>query len=531
MFECPSCGGELRFDISSQSMLCAYCKETYDPKVIDKDEDAQEQQVFDATVFTCPQCGGEILSTDNEATSFCSFCGAATILSARISKERRPNYIIPFQITKEDCKEAYRRMMKGAIFAPKELKDPDSIDQFRGIYMPYWVYFMRQEGDLNLKGSKSYRSGNYRITEYYDVSGELDAYYKGLSYDASSSFADNISESIAPYDVKGMNQFMPSYLAGFYADTADVEKELYLEEATEIANDATLKALRKVPELQKAGVSLPSGSADQVLHTECKNIDSAVFPVWFLSYRKNDRVAYATVNGQTGKVASDLPVDTKKYLLGSLLLTVPIFLLLNLFFTVTPNTAMLLTSCLAFAALAIHIRELRQIGRVELYLDNKGYRSKMGDSGDADTSLFEKKQKQKKRKRHSLGLTIFFAIFICTFLEPFFAFFFVFTASVTWIVNLVLLVIAIVLSVSGFRMSRNIPDIATVPGFLGSLVAIIIMTGVSIWNPVQDSIYYGAIILAFVAVVFTLVSLIHAYNIQATRPLPQFNKRGGEENA
>ena len=53
-----------------------------------------------------------------------------------------------------------------------------------------------------------------------------------------------------------------------------------------------------------------------------------MFPVWFLSYRKKDRVAYATVNGQTGLVVADIPIDPKRYLLGSLLLAIPIFALL-----------------------------------------------------------------------------------------------------------------------------------------------------------------------------------------------------------
>lgn len=65
-----------------------------------------------------------------------------------------------------------------------------------------------------------------------------------------------------------------------------------------------------------------------------------MYPVWFLSYRNGDRVAYATVNGQTGKVVADMPLDTRKYLLASLLLFLPIFLLLNLFLTLRPMVLM-----------------------------------------------------------------------------------------------------------------------------------------------------------------------------------------------
>ena len=94
------------------------------------------------SIFTCPQCGGEILSTDDTAAGFCSFCGASTVLYSRMQKEHKPAYIIPFAKSKDDCKQAYMSLMKKAIFAPKELKDPKFIDGFRGIYMPYWTYYV-----------------------------------------------------------------------------------------------------------------------------------------------------------------------------------------------------------------------------------------------------------------------------------------------------------------------------------------------------------------------------------------------------
>lgn len=232
MLSCPNCGGNLKFDIPSQQLSCEHCHTLFDPYDFDgKTSDAEESKTFDGdyevTIFTCPQCGGEILSTDNAAAGFCSFCGASTILYSRISHEKRPNYIIPFQKTKEQCKEAYARRMKHSIFAPKELRDPSYIDSFRGIYMPYWAFYISQKGSLSLDGKKTSRRGDYIITDHYALTGDLDAYYKGLSYDASSSFDDNISEELAPYNLKGMKAFTPAYLSGFYADTSDVDAKVY----------------------------------------------------------------------------------------------------------------------------------------------------------------------------------------------------------------------------------------------------------------------------------------------------------------
>ena len=362
MYACPNCGGNLTFDISSQQLGCQYCQTQVDVYSFEDQNHATEKQnEFDATVFSCPQCGGEILSTDTSAAEFCTFCGASTILHSRLAKEKRPNYIIPFQKTKEDCKKAYYEKMKKAIFAPDALKDPKHIDSFRGIYMPYWAFYLTQDGTFSLTGSRSKRRGDYIYTDHYSLSGEMDAYYKGLSYDASSSFDDNISGKIAPYDVKGMKAFTPAFLSGFYADTADVDAQNYENEAKSIAISTSTNAIYN----HFPGINLDPLASPDVLNTQVKEIDSAMFPVWFMSYRNAGRVAYATVNGQTGKVVSDIPIDTKKYGLGSLLLALPIFLLLNLLFTITPLALVIITAILAIISLIIYSSQVAAIKKKE----------------------------------------------------------------------------------------------------------------------------------------------------------------------
>lgn len=360
MYACPNCGGNLKFDIPSQQLACEYCQTQADPYSFeDKDEKNFANKDYEVTVFSCPQCGGEIVSTDNSAAEFCTFCGASTILHSRLRNEKRPNYIIPFKKTKEDCKKEYSALMKKAIFAPDALKDPKYIDGFRGIYMPYWAFYVEQQGDFQLSGSRTRRRGDYIITDHYNLKGDIDAYYKGLSYDASSSFDDNISEKLAPFDVKGMKAFTPAFLSGFYADTADVDSEEYRVEAENFATEESAKIIRSNPEF--AGMAISGSLGASALGTHTKEVDSTMFPVWFMSYRNAGRVAYATVNGQTGKVVTDLPVDTRKYLWGSLVLAIPLFILLNLFFTLMPSTLLIITTVLAGIALAIYFSELGAI--------------------------------------------------------------------------------------------------------------------------------------------------------------------------
>lgn len=178
-----------------------------------------------------------------------------------------------------------------------------------------------------------------------------------------------------------MKSFTPSILCGFYADTADVDSDIYLEDAKAIANEQTYSKVKKIPAFQEFNFIYPETDhyMSYALNTECKEAASAMLPVWFLSYRNKDRVAYATVNGQTGKVAADIPVDSRKFLLGSFLLAIPVFLLLNLFFTIRPASTLILSAALALFASIIYFVELSEIHSQETYENDRGYQSKQGN--------------------------------------------------------------------------------------------------------------------------------------------------------
>ena len=104
------------------------------------------------------------------------------------------------------------------------------------------------------------------------------------------------------------------------------------------------------------------------LHTKTETIDSTMFPVWFLSYRKKDRVAYATVNGQTGLVVADIPIDPKRYLLGSLLLAIPIFALLAWSAFLQPSSLVMTTLLLSLLSIGVYCYECVSIHQMAAIL-------------------------------------------------------------------------------------------------------------------------------------------------------------------
>ena len=72
--------------------------------------------------------------------------------------------------------------------------------------------------------------------------------------------------------------------------------------------------------------------------------------------------------------------------------------------------------------------------------------------------------------------------------------------------------------------TKNSPLVSTI-------VAIIICAIVAVAQPINDIIYYGAVILSLSAIFYAFKDIIEYYNILSTRRLPQFDRTGGDDRA
>lgn len=532
MYQCPNCGSGLKYDIEQGELVCNHCQSMFSPYEVDRETDGYEDEFFEATHFVCPQCGGEILSTDNAAAGFCSYCGASTILTSRISKELKPSKIIPFKVSKDQCHVIFKNRMRKAIFAPKAFKDVNNIQGFRGIYMPYWLYRTKQNNNVKIKGEKKYRQGNYMCTDHFDINAYIQAEYNGFYYDASSAFYDNISEPLAPFDFSDSMEFVPSFYSGFYADIPDVPREVYEDSAIEESLKASYDKLSSNVELRGLNVAPELNNNDIVferqLETQCDMAQGVMLPVWFMSYRAGNRVAYATVNGQTGKIITDVPVDKKKYILGSCILALPIFLLLNFLFTFIPSTTLTITSMLAAISSAVLANEMSSIYKKENNIDDRGLlwiRSNKIKSGIFGRRFVAGSGKTGDQIANIM-ITVIVAAVMCFIALP--------ILSTIPKGKAILSLICMASSVGCMVDSKSKFKGLNVRGkhiYFVPVISAIMATLILFANPVSDIYYYAGSIIQIVAVIIVFMAIIGNYNILCMRYLPQFDKKGGDDNA
>ena len=128
--------------------------------------------------------------------------------------------------------------------------------------------------------------------------------FEHVPVDGSSKMADDLMESIEPYDFSEAVDFQTAYLAGYLADKYDVNAEESIERAntrikhsTEEAFAATVQNYATV-RTENSSIQLHGGKAKY-----------ALYPVWLLNTTWNSNKYTFAMNGQTGKFVGDLPID------------------------------------------------------------------------------------------------------------------------------------------------------------------------------------------------------------------------------
>jgi len=129
-----------------------------------------------------------------------------------------------------------------------------------------------------------------------------------IPVDGSTNFPDDIMDSIEPYDYSQFTKFNYSYLSGFLAEQYDMEPEEVYERAKIRAENTTKDKLMETILGKYTTVSVTSEN----VNVQNGEIEYALLPVWMLNtIYKGERYTFA-MNGQTGKLIGNVPIDKSK---------------------------------------------------------------------------------------------------------------------------------------------------------------------------------------------------------------------------
>ena len=153
-YKCPTCTGPLHFVGASGKLECDYCGASYDVAQIEalyaekegkaaaaqqsaeekaaaekKTAEGSEWDMSDLSTdwgaegegmkaYNCPSCGAQLICDATTAATSCPYCGNPTVVPGQFAGTLKPDFVIPFKLSREDAIQRLKPHYKGKVFLP-----------------------------------------------------------------------------------------------------------------------------------------------------------------------------------------------------------------------------------------------------------------------------------------------------------------------------------------------------------------------------------------------------------------------------
>jgi DNA-directed RNA polymerase subunit RPC12/RpoP len=334
-YQCPNCTGPLHFVGASGQLECDHCESKFDVSVVeqlyaDKEQAAaavvtepqwdlssageawSTEETARLRAYSCPSCSAELICDDTTAATSCPYCGNPTVVPGQLTGLLKPDYVIPFKLDKNTATETLKKYYKGKKFLPKNFADANHIEDVKGVYVPFWLFDGESDASMRFRATKigTYRRGNWEITDtdHYRVTRDGSVAFEKVPVDGSSKMPDAHMDAIEPFNYGDLKPFSSAYLPGYLADKYDEDAETCSKRANERIITSTERAFASTT----TGYSTLTREFSSI-NLKRGDVKYALMPVWMLSTKWNNQNFLFAMNGQTGRLIGDLPIDRGRF--------------------------------------------------------------------------------------------------------------------------------------------------------------------------------------------------------------------------
>ena len=346
-YSCPACGGRMVFDPASQQLKCPYCgtlkpfqcaRETpneYDIRFPPPETDAA--WIDETRVARCEECGAEFVETGETRVRICPFCGSKRMQESAAEAGIAPEGVIPFQLTRREAQERFRKWIRGHIFVCGAVKKQAAEGNLTGVYLPRWTYVDDAVSVYEGKAGRHYQGqipytvtdpdGKERtekrseqLTRWERVSRTLEQRFDDVMIPGSERLPQAMLNSVMPWKMSQLRRYVPEFIAGYACEKPVADVQAGWQEAQAMVD-------RRLAELAERDILSSADEAQvQRLETEHHNIRYrlTLVPMYLNAYTYHKKKRHVLINGQNGKVAGHAPISPLRIaaavLLGLLIL-------------------------------------------------------------------------------------------------------------------------------------------------------------------------------------------------------------------
>jgi hypothetical protein len=316
-FTCRKCGGSLRFDPESTDLKCQHCGTI---EVVVEVTPGGGEQILDYTLptqaghawaeaqrrQTCQQCGAVTIFPPGLTSTQCPFCGASAFSAApEEAALMAPQGLVPMRIEAPRAEALLKEWLGRGFFAPDDLMGQGRRRRVRPAYLPVWIFNF----DATVHWQGMVATGAAGRDQRWEWRKEQRTFFfKDFLQPGVRALSNALFRKAEPYNLAELVEPKPEYLAGWPAVIYDVS----LADATVGARGEAAQSADKEMRAKAApGRSLRNFAITGHDFTG-ETFRLALLPVWLGGYAYGGKTYQVLINGQTGQVAGDKPVDKVK---------------------------------------------------------------------------------------------------------------------------------------------------------------------------------------------------------------------------
>lgn len=314
--KCLSCGSNLFFELKEGTLNCQSCGNKYFPEIFDvsellssiKEGDAGDEEAGKHEIV-CNSCGSVMVTDEKTMSTVCAFCGSPALVTRRLQKEFRPDYIIPFKNTAKEITEMVKTWAKERTYLPKDFWRKCSFTNPTGIYVPFWLVDANCYFDIVGGGSYIKRGEALDRVNFFEVERKGTFRMEKVPFDGSIRINDRMMEAIEPFDYSELVPFSSAYLQGFYSERYELTVNDMANRITNRFRDYMYSAAvdhMEIKKYEQFNLEQDKSTTDGFV------IKYALLPVWFMKLKYRRTIYNIVVNGQTGEVAGTTPTRERE---------------------------------------------------------------------------------------------------------------------------------------------------------------------------------------------------------------------------
>lgn len=342
-YTCPQCGGYLAYNLVISGLACQHCgyqanvrAHTVGPSAGKNEftEDAMKHADQGwgrlRNLIHCQQCGAELSYPQGAVATSCPFCGSNSVnVTVNESNLFQPKALIPFSIKPDQLNQFTQNWIRDGWMHPSTLSASARVDKFIPFYLPYWAFStdisLDWEAEVAHNVTESYfdaSSNSWQTrttTEWRWENGKVQKAFSNFLVNGVNAkrLNPNILGELYPFDMSKLVGFDPDFLVGINANAYDVDlNTAWAEAKTKIREEARELAIQDASNNQVRNLSIDLSYSDESWRY-------LFLPVYIAVYQFDRKSFQVMVNGQTGKVFGQKPIDWKKVWFAIILALLP----------------------------------------------------------------------------------------------------------------------------------------------------------------------------------------------------------------